>query len=168
MGSLPIRNKLPSPHFLPLLCLTSSCSCSSMTWTLSPTEKKIYLPVTRCHPAVESPWLLPCLSPSLLGSSSSSCSQSSWLCSTARSQLQTGGRNSQSSSSGSPLPGTHPRDTVQIKENAHNIPGLVTVTMTMIYTSMCMAYKYVTTDKDGNSQFLQLLAGILHNNHEVQ
>lgn len=45
-----------------------------------------------------SPWFLPCPSPSLLGSSSSSCSQSSWLPSPARSQLQTGGRNSQSSS----------------------------------------------------------------------
>lgn len=63
-----------------------------------PRRKKIHLPVTWSYHAVGSPWFLPCPSPSPLGSSSSSCSQSSWLPSPARSQLQTGGRNSQSRS----------------------------------------------------------------------
>lgn len=58
-------------------------------------------------PCCGSPWFLPCPSPSLLGSSSSSWSQSSWLPSPARSQLQTGGRILKAAST---RPGNSPQE----------------------------------------------------------
>lgn len=134
-ASLYIRNKFPSPHFLPPLCLTPPFSCSSKIWTLSPAEKgSICLSHNPTSCGISLAFALSLSQPLGIIFQLPFPHLPDFF--STRSPLQTGGRKSQSTSSVQLLPGTCSSDTVQSKGNAHNTTGLLTVTMTIMHAGV--------------------------------
>lgn len=126
-----IRNKFPSPHVLPPLCLTPPCSCSSKIWTLSPAEKgSICLSHDPTSCGISLAFALSLSQPLgiifqlpfpiFLAFFHKVIIANKWQKFSKYFQCPT-------------PPGNRSSDTVQRKGNAHNTTGLLKVTMTIMH-----------------------------------